>query len=84
MSENYLFFHMQHNQELNSNLHEDLDNPADIEISKPSKSRFLFLLFFFSIFVFAWAGCFNQFEHRFKKNTDVATPENTLYDPKYK
>jgi hypothetical protein len=74
---------MQHNQEHHNNPHVDLDNPADIELSKPSKSRFLFLLFFFGIFIFAWAGCYNQWEHRFKK-ASVPAPDNTLYDPKYK
>ncbi len=75
---------MQHNQEHNLGQHADLDNPADIELSKPSKSRFLFLLFFFGIFIFSWAGCYNLYEHKFKKNADVVAPDNTLYDPKYK
>ena len=75
---------MQHNQEHNYDPTVDLDNPADIELSKPSKSRFLFILFFFGIFIFAWSGCYNQWEHRFKKSDDVAVPDNTLYDPKYK
>jgi len=61
-----------------------MDNPADIELSKPSKSRFLFLLFFFGYFIFAWAGCYNLYEHKFKKNDDIKVPENTLYEPKYK
>lgn len=61
-----------------------IDNPADIELSKPSKSRFLFLLFFFGFFIFAWAGCYNLYEHKFQKNEDVAVPESTQYDPKYK
>jgi hypothetical protein len=77
---------MQHNQEHTHDAHVDLDNPADIELSKPSKSRFLFLLFFFGIFIFAWSGCYNLYEHKFKNNKDEAAsaPENTLYDPKYK
>lgn len=61
-----------------------LDNEADIEVSKPSKSRFLFLLFFFGIFIFAWAGCYNLYTHRFQSTKDIAVPENTLFDPKYK
>jgi hypothetical protein len=71
---------MQHNQEL----HTDLPNPADIEYSKPSKSRFLFLLFFFGFFIFAWAGCYNLYEHKFQKNDNIPAPDNTLYEPKYK
>lgn len=62
----------------------ELDNPADIELSKPSKSRFLFLLFFFGLFIFSWAGCYNLYVHKFKSNADVAVPDNTLYEPKYK
>jgi hypothetical protein len=61
-----------------------VDNPADIELNKPSKSRFLFLLFFFGIFIFAWAGCYNLYEHKSDINSDVQVPENTLYEPKYK
>jgi hypothetical protein len=62
----------------------EIDNPADIELNKPSKSRFLFLLFFFGFFVFCWAGCYNLSTHDFKDNKDVVVPENTTYDPKYK
>jgi hypothetical protein len=61
-----------------------IDNPADIELSKPSKSRFLFLLFFFGFFIFAWAGCYNLYEHSFKKSDDVQVNESSLYQPKYK
>jgi hypothetical protein len=61
-----------------------LPNEADIELSKPSKSRFLFLLFFFGTFIFAWAGCYNLYEHGYKSNEDVKVPDNTLYEPKYK
>jgi hypothetical protein len=61
-----------------------VENPADIELSKPSKSRFLFLLFFFGYFIFAWAGCYNLWTHKYKPNNDVTVPENTLYEPKYK
>jgi hypothetical protein len=69
----------QHNQEI-----QEIDNHADIELSKPSKSRFLFLLSFFGFFIFCWAGCYNLWEHRFQKNDDVKVPDNTLYEPKYK
>jgi len=61
-----------------------IDNTADIELNKPSKSRFLFLLFFFGFFIFAWSGCYNLYEHSYQKNSDVTVPDNTLYDPKYK
>lgn len=62
----------------------ELDNPADIELNKPSKARFLFLLGFFGFFIFAWSGCYNLYEHRYQHNGDVTVPDNTLYDPKYK
>ena len=61
-----------------------VDNKSDIELNKPSKSRFLFLLGFFGFFIFAWAGCYNLYTHKFKSNADVKVPESTLYDPKYK
>ena len=61
-----------------------VENHADIELNKPSKSRFLFLLFFFGYFIFAFAGCYNLYEHKFQKNADIPAPDNTLYDPKYK
>lgn len=70
---------MQHN-----NQEHLIDNQADIELSKPSKSRFLFLLFFFSLFIFSWAGCYNLWEHKFVPNADTQVPDNTLYNPKYK
>lgn len=67
------------------NIHNnELDNPVDIELNKPSKSRFLFLLGFFGFFIFAWAGCYNLYEHGYQKNDKVTVPDNTLYDPKYK
>jgi len=61
-----------------------LDNKADIEYSQPTKSRFLFLLFFFSLFIFSWAGCYNLYTHKFVPNDKVVAPDNTLYSPKYK
>lgn len=70
---------MQHNNQENI-----IDNPADIELSKPSKSRFLFILFFFGLFIFAWAGCYNLYEHKFKSSEDVEVPDNTKYNPSYK
>lgn len=64
-------------------LEKELDNPADIELSKPSKSRFLFLLSFFGYFIFLFAGCYNLYEHHFQKNDNMTVPDNTLYQPKY-
>ncbi len=78
-AENFILLNMQQYNQDNQ-----IDNPADIELSKPSKSRFLFLLFFFGIFIFSWAGCYNLYEHKFQNNTDIPVPDNTLYNPKYK
>jgi len=69
-------------QHQNKSIH--VDNPADIELNKPSKSRFLFLLFFFGFFIFSWAGCYNLWTHKHNQNPNVEIPENTLYEPKYK
>jgi hypothetical protein len=71
--------------DIQHNNHEtEIDNPHDIELNKPSKSRFLFLLSFFGFFIFAWAGCYNLYEHKYQKNEDVKVPGNTLYEPTYK
>lgn len=62
----------------------ELDNPADIELNKPTKSRFLFLLGFFGFFIFAWAGCYNLYEHKYQKNDSPVVPGSSLYEPTYK
>ncbi len=61
-----------------------LDNELDIKTSKPSTSRFFFLLGFFGIFIFAWSGCYNLYKHEYKSAEDVPVQESSLYDPKYK
>ncbi|MEZ5016637.1 MAG: hypothetical protein R2800_06265 [Flavipsychrobacter sp.] len=70
---------MQHNNQDNT-----VENPADIELSKPSKSRFLFILFFFGFFIFAWSGCYRLYQDSYKSNEDIEVPDNTKYNPKYK
>ena len=87
LSEYLLFLFAEIISYMNTHQHNEdnlVDNEADIELNKPSKSRFLFLLFFFGFFIFAWAGCYNLYEHKYQKNDDVAVPEHTLYEPKYK
>ena len=67
-----------------SNNQKLIDNPADIELNKPSKSRFLFLLFFFGFFVFCWAGCYSLDRNGgYQDNSDIEVPKNLNYDPKY-
>jgi hypothetical protein len=68
---------MEHNQQI-------LDNELDIKTNKPSTSRFFFLLGFFGIFIFAWAGCYNLYHHKFKGVKDIPVNESSLYSPKYK
>jgi hypothetical protein len=63
---------------------QEIANNADIEYSKPSKSRFLFLLFFFGFFIFCWSGCYKLYEHGFQKNDGIKAQESSLYEPKYK
>lgn len=59
-------------------------NPVDIEYSKPSKSRFLFVLGFFSLFLFA-VGCnYGLWTRSFKSTEKIEVPESTMADPKYK
>lgn len=62
----------------------EISNNADIEENKPSKSRFLFLLFFFGFFIFCWSGCYKLYENRFQSNEGIKAQESSLYEPKYK
>ncbi len=64
--------------------YQELENPVDIELTKPSRARFLFLLGFFGFFLFTWVGCYSLSTHSYKNNADVEVPENTSYNPKYK
>ena len=61
-----------------------VDNPADIELNKPSKSRFLFLLIFFGLFIFSWAGCYTLWTHSYEHSTVEDIPKSSLYQPEYK
>ncbi len=63
---------------------QELENHADLEVTKPSKARFLFLLGFFGLFLFFWASCGTLYTYSYKSNADVKVPESASYDPKYK
>ncbi len=60
------------------------ENIADIEVNKPSKARFLFLLGFFGFFIFFSSCLFGIYKNKYKSTKDIEVPENTLYTPKYK
>lgn len=63
---------------------EFIDNPVDIELNKPSKSRFLFLLGLFGFIVF-FVGCnYGLWTRSFKSTEKIEVPESTQYTPKYK
>jgi hypothetical protein len=61
-----------------------LDNELDIRTSKPSSSRFFFIVGFFGYFIFAIAGCYNLYTHKYKSAEDVPVQSSSLYNPKYK
>lgn len=60
-----------------------LDNELDIRTSKPSTSRFFFILGFFGMFIFAWSGCYNLYTHSYKDAKDVKVQPSSLYNPQY-
>ena len=49
-----------------------------------SSSRFLFFCQVFLLVAFLLGGCYGLYAHRYKGKPDVAVPENTQYNPKYK
>jgi hypothetical protein len=49
-----------------------------------NSSVFLFYLQVFVIVAFVLGGCFSLYKYRYKGKPDVAIPESTQYDPKYK
>lgn len=66
----------------NNNTNLLIDDELDIKTSKPSTSRFYFLLGFFGIFVFAWAGCYSLWTHSFKPS-EAPVNKSSLYNPEY-
>jgi hypothetical protein len=49
-----------------------------------SSSRFLFFCQVFLLAAFILGGCYGLYAHRYKGKPDVAVPESTQYNPKYK
>ncbi|SDH28787.1 hypothetical protein [Chitinophaga filiformis] len=64
--------------------HNTVENKNDFTGSWVSSSRFLFYVTIFCILSFVLGGCYNLFKHRYQGKPEVAVPENTLYNPKYK
>jgi cytoskeletal protein RodZ len=62
----------------------ELDNKADIEYSKPSKSRFLFLLFFLGFFIFMGGCSYALWTFKYKSTADIEVPPSTKANPTYK
>lgn len=61
-----------------------IDNPVAIDYSKPSQSRFLFLLGLFGFILF-FVGCnYGLWTRSFKSTEKIKVPESTLASPKYK
>lgn len=61
-----------------------IDNPVDLELSKPSKAKYLFYLGFFGFFIFA-VGCnYGLWTRSYKSTQKIEVPESTQYNPKYK
>lgn len=63
---------------------EFIENKVDIEYSKPSKSRFLFVLGFFSLFIFAIGCNYGLWTRAYHSTEKIEVPESTKADPKYK
>jgi cytoskeletal protein RodZ len=62
----------------------ELDNKNDINYSKPTRSRFLFHLFFLGFFVFVTGCSYALWTFKYRTTTTQAVPESTNYNPKYK
>ncbi len=71
------------NAQPNSSSEQLIDNFADINYSKPSKSRFLFQLFYFGFFIFMAAVFYGLYTHKYESNAHVKVPPSTQYQPKY-
>ncbi|NSL90637.1 hypothetical protein [Chitinophaga solisilvae] len=64
--------------------HNTVENKNDITRDRVSRSRFMFYVQLFCIVAFMLGGCYNLYKHRYAGKPEVAVPESTLYNPKYK
>ncbi len=70
--------------ENNDSLLNLIENPVNIDYSKPSRSRFLFLLGLFG-FVLFFVGCnYGLWTRSYKSSEKIVVPESTTSNPKYK
>lgn len=60
------------------------DTHKDFAHNWVSSSRFLFLCQVFLLLAFILGGCYGLYAHRYKGKPEVAVPESTQYNPKYK
>ncbi|GAA0556989.1 hypothetical protein [Chitinophaga japonensis] len=61
-----------------------IENKSDFSRDWVSSSRFLFYVKIACILAFVLGGCYNLYKHRYQGKPEVAVPESTLYNPKYK
>lgn len=61
-----------------------VENKNDFTGNWVSSSRFLFYVTVICLLSFVLGGCYNLYKHRYMGKPEVAVPENTLYNPKYK
>lgn len=64
--------------------HNTVENTNDITRNRVSTSRWMFYVQVFCILAFLLGGCYNLYKHHYPGKPDVAVPESTLYNPKYK
>jgi hypothetical protein len=62
----------------------ELDNPADIDLNKPSRAKYMFHLFFLGFFIFVGGCSYALWQNSYKSTADIEVPESTTYNPKYK
>jgi cytoskeletal protein RodZ len=67
-----------------STIFQELDNHNDIELNKPAKARFLFLLFFLGFFIFMGGCSYALWSFKYRTTATQEVPESTSYNPKYK
>ena len=70
----------------NSEYQQELQKVQDRDFAHNwvSSSRFLFLCQVFLLLAFILGGCYGLYAHRYKGKPEVAVPESTQYNPKYK